>query len=222
MRRLLLPVACAAAFAAGLLAMTAPSEPVVAQERKVRTVDDMDLDLLRENLIKIWIIDESSHRYNQQNIAETSFELMLPLEPTGDPKIDEENRLARRKAIFQLDNWLRLELDGAIEIIDICSRVLGQNAPKGGDGKALAKVLSKEMPVDVVWSGVSVDDAIRDFGRKAGVEVSFPGLPKGVQQELNLTAPAGFTIGQLLDMMLEYGGVQWDYKDGVFHFRYVG
>lgn len=221
MQRVLLPLACALAFGVGLFA-TSSIDDASAQERRRATVANMDLDLLRENLIKIWIIDESSHRYNQQNIAETSFNLMLPLEKTGDPEVDEENRLARRKAIFQLDNWLRLELDGAIEIIDICQRVLGKNAPKSGDKKALTKILGREMPVDIVWSGISVADAINDFSRKANVKVEFPGLPKGVQQELNITAPAGFTIGQVLDLMAEYGSIEWKYVDGVFHFEYIG
>ncbi len=220
--RVLLALAAAAAGAA-LVATARAQDGRPAAAAKKPDVDTMDVELLRENLLKIWIVEESSERYNQMRIAQKSFDLLTPLQPTGDPALDAENREARRKLDFQLRSYLEMELDGAIEVSDILTRVLGKSAaadPSKTKDAALREILDRTLPA-IDWRNVDLSAALEDLGRKASVPVQFVGVPKNTDLKVTLQFDAGFTVQMVIEYIQGIHRVEWKYENGGLRFEFV-
>jgi hypothetical protein len=218
MRRATGWLACAAVLAAGFVG--ASTLPTAASERKPKDVTTMNLDLLEENLLKIWIVEESSERYNQANIAQKSFEGLIPVEPTGDPELDAKNRDEQNRLNFELTHFIKLELDGAIQVIDICRRALGKQPRL--DVKALERkrFLQRDVP-NISWRWMKLEDALQDLGAKLGIRVELAGVPERTKLEVNLTLE-GATVEQLIDFLLQQHFMEWTYADKVLRFQYKG
>lgn len=182
----------------------------------------MDLDLLRENMLKIWIIEYTSSNYNQSRIAEKSFEGLNPVPPTGDPKMDRENEEARKKVEKHLRHYLLLELDGAIEAVDIVNRVLGQQVAIEGAEADRRRFLTKSLP-GISWKNRLLQDAVRDLSSMTGVTCELhPEIPKNVTLEISLDSPAGYTVQGVLEYINGIHPIEWEYKDGRLDITYMG
>lgn len=183
-------------------------------------IDSMQLDLLEENLLKIWIVEESSERYNQMRIGQKSFEGLIPVEPTGNPELDAKNREEQKRLNWELTHYIKLELDGAIQVIDIARRVLGEQPRLDEVARARKQFLAREMP-DIKWRWITLDKALQDLGSKLGVRVELTGVPEHTKLEVNLTLE-GATVEQLIDFLLQQHFMKWTYENDVLKFEYMG
>lgn len=220
-RPLLAPVlagalAVAAASAASLGARAEdppkPARPDVAT---------MDLELLRESLLKIWIIEESSSRHNQSRIAQKSFEGLTGPVSTGDAELDAKNVEARKKLVKETRHYLLLELDGSIEAVDICDRVLGKKATLDAATLDRRLFFSQKLPA-INWRTVLLQEALQDLSKTIGTPIDFPVLPKNLTLEVSFEGPAGFTLEGVLDFLKEQHPLEWKYENGRLDVRYMG
>lgn len=208
----------AAAAGAASLLFAVPSRDAAAEGKGLA----VDLELLRENLLKIWIIEESSSRYNQARIGEKSFDAMLAKsEPTGDPEKDRENAAAAKKLDKEVRHYLLLELDGAIECVDIVDRVLGTKVTLSGDDADRRRFLTREVPA-LKWSNVGLGDALLDLGRKLKIDVDFPPLPRHVVCEISYEAPGGLSLFNVLEFINSEHPIRWEVQGEKLVVRYMG
>lgn len=186
-------------------------------------VSNMDLDLLRENLLKIWIIEFTSQQYNQSKIAQRSFEgLVGASESTGDPEKDRLRAEARKKTDKELRHYMLLELDGAIEAVDICDRVLGTKNAVDGSVAEARQFLSRELPA-IAWKNILLQDAVAELGRTLGVTTALhPTLPKNLTLEISFDAPAGMSVLGVLEYINSIHPVGWKYEAGKLDITYLG
>lgn len=184
-------------------------------------VMEMDVDFLREKLLKLWIIEEASDRHNQRRIAEKSFKGMTPLEPTGDPEKDAANRAEYLKNDKHLRHYLLLELDNCIEAVDISRHTLGIHLRPPNDDRALKSFLEQELP-EIKWSNVSLDKAFEDLGRKIGTPVDFSGIGANEDVRIDLTFDPGFQLQQVLEYIISIHPVEWRYEGGRLIVHYMG
>lgn len=211
-----LALAASALGAAGLFAL--PRREASAQGQGLA----VDMELLRESLLKIWIIEESSSRYNQARIGEKSFDAMLAKsEPTGDPERDKENAAAVKKLDKEVRHYLLLELDGAIECVDIADRVLGTKVTLSGDDAERRRFLTREVPA-LAWRNVALGDAFKDLERKMGIEIDFPPLPRNLSLEISYEAPAGLALYNVLEFINSEHPIRFEVKNGRLEVRYMG
>lgn len=212
----------AAALTAGFLAVTftAPS-PAHGEGDEASDLMTMDLEFLREKLLKIWIIEEASDRHNQRRIAQNSFKGLTPVDPTGDPEVDAENRAVYMKNDKHLRHYLMLEYENSVEAIDICKRVLGLNLKPPKTDEVLNAFLDQEIP-DIVWRDKKLDAAMLDFGRKIGVVVEFTGIADNEDVVIDVSLPAGFQVRQALEYINNIHAIRWTYESGKLSVRYIG
>ncbi len=212
-----------AALAFGFVAYSLAA-PAQGEDEPVAGTGDvltMDVDFLREKLLKIWVIEEASDRHNQRRIAEKSFTGMTPLTPTGDPELDAENRAVYLKNDKHLRHYLLLELDNCIEAVDICKRVLGLHLKPPSGGSASRAFFEQELP-DIAWSGKTLADAFADLGRRIGTPVDFSGVADNQDIRIDLEIPAGFLLQQALELIQGIHYVTWEYVDGRLVVKYAG
>jgi hypothetical protein len=217
-RRLAAALACCAGLVGGaaLVASAGPEDP------KKQDVSNMDLDLLRENLLKIWIIEYTSQAYNQGRIAEKSFEALNPAPPTGDPETDRKNAEGRRKTDKELRHYMALELDGSIEAIDICDRVLGQKVAIDPTELEKRRFLLKELP-EFRWSSKLLQDCLAELQRLTSTTIELhPVIPKNVTLEVSLESPAGYTVQAVLEYINGIHPIEWKYENGKLDVTYLG
>jgi hypothetical protein len=182
---------------------------------------EMDVDFLREKLLKLWIIEEASDRHNQRRIAENSFKGMTPIDPTGDPAVDAENRAAYLKNDKHLRHYLLLELDNCIEAVDIAKHTLGIHLRPPHDDRALKAFLEQELP-EIKWSNITLDKAIEDLGRKIGTPVDFGGIGDNEDVRIDLQLDPGFQLQQAIEFIVEIHPIEWSYEGGRLIVRYLG
>lgn len=214
-------ILAAVAAAASLAAW----EPGFAGDEKPKKNDvaTMDLDLLQENLLKIWIIEESSGQHNQRRIAQKSFDALIsPVEPTGDPEKDKEQAALRKKLDKELRHYMLLELDGSIECVDLVDRVLGTKVTLGSVDAEKRRILAKSLP-EIAWRNLSLDDALADLGKKAGVPIDFPRLPRTLQLEVSYETSAGMPLLTVLQFINSQHPIEWTFDGaGGLKVRYLG
>lgn len=210
-----LAVAIAGFFAVSLFGAA------TASEQGPDDVSNMDLDFLQEKLLKIWIIEEAGDRHNQRRIAEKSFKGMTPLEPTGDAENDAINREEYLKNDKHLRHFMLLELDGAIEVIDICNHVLGRQLVGEDTDAALKELLDKELPA-IKWRNKKLDWAMKDLGKKLGVPVDFDGIASNEDVRIDLELDAGFTFQNALEYIMSYHAMDYSLEGGRLKFSYLG
>ena len=211
--------ALAAGFAAFALTGSVRGEDNAADAPQ--GVMTMDVDFLREKLMKIWIIEEASDRHNQRRIAQKSFLGMTPVDPTGDAEADAENRAAYLKNDKHLRHYLMLEYENAIEAIDIGKHTLGTHLRPPKTDAVLKAFLDQEIP-EIVWRNKKLDAAMEDFGRKIGVTVEFGGIADNEDVVIDVSLPAGFQVRQALEYINNIHPIQWTYEDGKLTVRYMG
>jgi hypothetical protein len=213
-----------AALAAGFVAISLTGSASGEEEETALGsggVMDMDVDFLREKLLKLWIIESASDRHNQRRIAEKSFKGMTPLDPTGDPEVDAQNRAEYLKNDKHLRHYLLLELDNSIEAVDIARHTLGIHLKPPHDDRALKAFLEQELPA-ISWSNTKLDQAFADLGRKIGVPVDFSGIGPREDVRIDLTLDPGFQLQQALEFIIEIHPIRWEYKDGRMIVNYLG
>ncbi len=204
-----------------VVASTADTPPAHGQDAAA-TIDDMDLDFLREKMLKIWIIEEASDRHNRRRIAEKSFNGMTPYEPTGDAALDAENKAQYLKNDKHLRHYLMLELDNAIEVIDICQRVLGRHVrpPRSSQGN-MRKLLEKQLPA-LNWSDMPLAEALHELGNAVDTPVTFSGLAPNEDARIDIEFPEGFMLQQAIEFIQGIHPLAYRLEDGVLHFEYGG
>lgn len=185
-------------------------------------VSNMDIDLLKENLLKLWIIEFTSDQYNQSRIAQKSFEALNPVAPTGNPELDRKNEEARKKTDKELRHYLFLELDGCIEAVDIADRVLGTKISLDPADAEKRRFFQQALP-EFEWRSVLLQDALRDLAKKTGTAIELhPEIPKNVTLEVSLQAPAGFSVQGVLEYLNGIHPIEWKYEGGKLDVFYLG
>ncbi len=182
---------------------------------------EMDVEFLREKLLKLWIIEEASDRHNQRRIAQNSFKGLTPLEPTGDAARDAENRAEYLKNDKHLRHYLLLELDNAIEAVDIARHTLGIHLRPPNDDRAMRAFLEQELPA-IEWRHAKLEDALADLGHKIGTPVDFSGVGPREDVRIDLQLDAGFQLRQALEYIISIHPIEWEYTDGRMIVRYLG
>jgi len=223
-RRVLTGVGTALAVLAGVVAVSAVSAESARGDGgpKKSDVSNMDLDLLRESLLKIWIVEFTSVNYNQSRIAQFSWDGLNPVPPSGNPELDKQNQEGRVKLAKTLRHYLLLDLDGAIEGVDICSRVLGTKATVDPSVVAARRVLGQELP-DISWNNLLLQDALNDLSAKTGVPIELhPTIPSFLTLEISFQAPAGFTVQGVLEYIKTLHEIEWKVIDGKLDVTYLG
>jgi len=185
------------------------------------SVDSLDLGLLRENLLKIHIVEAGSERHNQRRIGQKSFEaLTAPGEPSGNAEVDAANAAARKKLDWELRHYLLLELDGSIETIDILQRVLGKNLVSDPKAAAMRKFLRKSLP-EIKWRNKDLTAALQDLAKKIGVPVEVSGIPPTTSLEIDMTLPKGCDVETAINFILGIHEMRWSFEKGALKFEYL-
>lgn len=184
------------------------------------SLESLDLGLLRENLLKIHIVEASSERHNQRLIAKTSFEAMTAdTESTGDAEMDARNAEARRKMDFQLRTFILLELDGSIETIDTLQRVLGKNLVSDPSMAETKQFLERDAPA-ISWRNKELVSALKEFGAQLGVGTEVTGIPKNTELFIDLFVE-GATVEQAIGFIVSHHEMKWKYEKGTLKFEYL-
>lgn len=185
-------------------------------------VSNMDIELLKESLLKLWIIEYTSDQYNQSRIAQKSFEALNPVAPTGDAETDRKNAEAQKKTDKELRHYLFLELDGCIEAVDIADRVLGTKVSLDPADAEKRRFFQQALP-EIAWKNILLTDAIRDLARMTGTTIELhPVIPKNVTLEVSLDAPAGFSLLGVLEYLNGIHPIEWKYEGGKLDVFYLG
>lgn len=210
-----------AAMAGGAAAIGAGSA-LCGDEPRKQDVSNMDLDLLRENLLKLWIIEFTSHEYNWSRIAQISFEGLISPGSTGDPELDRKNEEGRKKTEKSLRHYLLLELDGCIEAQDICDRVLGAKAQLSAADIEKRRFFFRELDA-IKWNSILLQDALAELSRATGTPIALhPEIPKNVTLEVSLDAPKGFSVQNVLEYLSGMHPIEWKYEGGKLDVTYLG
>jgi hypothetical protein len=146
---------------------------------------------------------------------------MTPLEPTGDAEADAINREEYLKNDKHLRHYMLLELDGAIEVIDICNHVLGRQITRDTTAADMKELLEKVLP-EIKWRNKKLDWALQDLGRKLGVPVDFSGIAKNEDVRIDLELDAGFTFQNALEYIMAYHPMDYTLEGGRLKFSYLG
>lgn len=214
---LALTAAAVLAGVAGVGALTARGDGEAKQD-----VSNMDVDFLRESLLKLWIIEYTSSNYNQSKIAKFSFEGLNPGVPTGDAELDAKNEAARKKTSKDLRHYLLLELDGSIEAVDIVDRVLGTKVVLSPAEAERRRFFTAALPA-ISWKNRLLQDALQDISRLTGTPVELhPVIPKNLTLEISFDAPAGFNVQNVLEYINSIHPVEWKYDGGKLDVNYLG
>lgn len=220
MKRLLAGLLTCSAVAAG--AVLVRGAAVLAEGAPKQDVTNMDLDYLRENLLKLWIIEFTSQEYNQSRIAQKSFEGLNPAAPTGDPELDRKNEEGRRKTSKELRHYLLLELDGAIEAVDIVDRVLGTKVSLDPAEAEKRRFFARTLG-EISWKNVLLQNALQDLAKWTEVPIAlYPEIPKNVTLELSFEAPAGFSVQSVLEFLNSQHPIEWKWDHGKVEVWYQG
>jgi hypothetical protein len=223
-KRLLARSVSALALCAALLsgAVLVRGAAALAEGSSKQDVSNMDLDLLRENLLKIWIIEFTSQEFNQRRIAQKSFEGLNPVAPTGDPEVDRKNEEGRKKTSWELKHYLLLEYDGAIEAIDIVDRVVGTKVSLDPAAAEQRRFFAKSLG-EIKWKNILLQAAIADLAKWTDTPISLhPEIPKNVTLELSFEAPAGFSVQSVLEFLNSQHPIEWKWVDGKVEVWYLG
>jgi hypothetical protein len=200
---------------------TTVSEEKIKSAAQRWSVESLDLSLLQESLLKVHIVETASERHNQRRVAQKAFVgVTADFGATGDAEMDARNAAAKKQLDFELNHYLKLELDGSIEMIEILQRVLGKNLISDPATAALKRILRKECP-DIDWRNKDVVQALKEFGRSVGVPVQVTGIPKNTTLEIYLTLE-GADVGSALSIITTQDAFRfkWKYEDGMFKFEY--
>ena len=224
MKRLASAALTALVFAGGALltGALARTDAALGEGKPKQDVSNMDEGLLRESLLKLWIIEFTSREYNQSRIAQKSFEGLMPAEPTGNPEIDRQNEAGRIKTNKELKHYLLLDLDGAIEAVDICDRVLGTKVSLDPADAEKRRFFTQELP-EIRWHNILLKDLLADLSRMTGVPIELhPEIPKNVTLEVSFEAPAGFNVQSVLEYVNGIHPIEWTWNGGKLDVDYMG
>jgi hypothetical protein len=137
-------------------------------KRVPQTVQDMDLDILRKNLLKFFVFEEESVKHQEQ-LAKLKFEKQVIEKDqlaTANPKL---LKLAKKRERWVV-HYMRLEKESAIELLDIISRCIGDKVRLHDDGNEWRRI--RETPVKgIFWDNLPLDQALAELGKKVGVPV---------------------------------------------------
>ncbi len=209
-------VLCALAAGAAALEGDGPKRP----GGRKGTVDDMDLALLQQGLLKIYVTERESG-INEARLHE----LKISSEVDGAP---DENRLVkpspeqledmkkRQKAIF---HFLLQEKTNAIQIVNLVDKVLGTEVHLPGEGRAERAILEKEVDLIDIPGGTSFDEACKIISKALGcpVEAELPDLTNFTIRML-LERTTGEAIIKQVTASLP---MEWRIEGGTLIFRHI-
>ncbi len=143
----------------------------VTQDDERKTVDDMDIPLLQENLLKIYVTEKES-AINEGRLEEWKW----AAEEFGDISQDTlrtltadqlEDMKKRNKFIF---HHLIMEKTNAIQVIHVVDKVLGTDVHLPGEGRAERRILETVVDSFVLPRGTYLRDAIKRLGEALGCD----------------------------------------------------
>jgi hypothetical protein len=182
---------------------------IVDGRRVPQTIVDLDLDLLRQNLLKFFILEEES-QIHQLALKRLKFEQdaveqrQLAL---GDPKYMKMAK-DRERAVR---HFLWLEREGAIEVMSIVYRILGDKTRLTDAKSEWLGIL--ETPIsDIAWKALELDRAMADLGSRVGVEVVCE-MPLTQIPFITLSMERG-TLETAISVIREIHPIQVVYKKG--------
>jgi hypothetical protein len=186
---------------------------VVDGRRVPQTVRDMDIGLLRQNLLKFFVLEEES-RLHQANLQKLKFVKQF-VEDKQLEKPDPQMLKLAKKRERHIKHYLTLEREGCIEILYVIQRILGDRARLEGKDAEWRGLL--ETPIsELNWRGIPLDQALLQLGEMVQVEV-VPELPLTSVPSITLKIERG-TLETTLAMMAEIHPMTHAYKNGKLYF----
>jgi hypothetical protein len=156
--------------AAGAAALALQDPPAEADPDR-KTGDDMDIPLLQENLLKIYVTERESAidvtRLEEWKWAAQEFGDLGrdTLQQLTDTQIEDMKK--RDKHIF---HHLIMEKTNAIQVINVVDKVLGTDVHLPGEGRAARRILTTVIESFQLPRGTDLRDAIAKLGEVLGCE----------------------------------------------------
>jgi hypothetical protein len=139
--------------------------------RKRATVDDMDMALLQQNLLKIYVAEKES-AIHQNKLAELKIasQFLDPNRPTLDRPTEEQiaDLRLRQKHIA---HFLTTEKTTSVQILQIVDRVLGTELHLPGEGRPERAILEKFVEIIDIPKNTDLMKAAEIVGKALGCKV---------------------------------------------------
>ena len=167
------PTAALAALVAGVLAGGAALALEEPNPRPGgRSLENMDMDLLQRNLLKIFVTERESaintERLEEFKIASEAFGEIGKTtlrQPTAEELGDMQKR---NKYIF---HYLLIEKTNAVQVINITDRILGRAIRLDGDDPFIRSILEKQVPLIEIPSGSDLRQAAKQVSEVLGLPI---------------------------------------------------
>jgi hypothetical protein len=189
-------------------------EKVVDGRRVPQTVFDMDLGLLGQNLLKFFVLEEESRKH-QEALKALKMEKKIvekdQLE-SMDPKMIELAKTREKHLV----HYLRMEKEGAIEVLDIIDRVLGDKVRLDEDEKQEWRRILDTPITGIAWEQMPLDEALYDLGRRINIPVVAE-IPLIEVPYITLKVDSG-TLETVIQMIQEIHPLTTKYTKGKIYF----
>ncbi len=210
----------AAGIAAGSLLGVAAAAP--PEEPKRASIEDMDLALLQQRLLRIYIIEKESGinemRLLQQKVAsQTVFD---PTKQTLTEKPTPEQIEDIKKRHKTIVHYLTLEKSNAMEAIHIVDRVLGTEVHLPGEGRPERKFLEQRIEVFEIPRKTDFREVAQKVGEVLGckVETELPPLETFFITTFYMERSTGEALIKQLCSQLP---LTWKFEGKTLKFRHV-
>ncbi len=185
-------------------------------KRKLKKLEDMDLPLLEQNMLKIYVLEGESKRHElrlkELEIA-TRYRHMIGEKPKTPE--EEAARIKRHKHVL---HYLYMERENAIEVWDVINKVLGERLVLPDDDEELRKLLAKNIE-KIEWVDKDLEDALQELGDLIGVAVELD-LPPYVEMTVKLSVE-NVTVETVIKMICKWHHLDWTYARGKLIFSHL-
>jgi hypothetical protein len=183
------------------------------KKRELKKLEDMDLPLLQQEMVKMYILEGESKRHEirlkELKLAAEFLDMMGKIQESKESEKDKEKRHRH------VTHYVRMERDNAIEVWDVINRVLGDVLVVPEDDEILREILKKEIAL-VEWKDVDVEAALYELGRLADVEVEVD-FPDTDEMYITLTAE-NMTVQMIIDFICNEHDLDWRFVNGKLFF----
>ncbi len=191
-------------------------EKVVDGKRVQMGVYELNTNLLRQNLMKFFMLAEESRLHNGR-LKEQAFMQKYAINFAKRDGAFMEKLKKREKTIA---HYLNVEKDASIEVLDIISRVLGDKVRLEDTSNEWQRILATPINGGIEWVDVPLAAALEDLGGMVGLEVTVE-IPVKIKPFISLHTDK-ITLHTALRMIQDLQPIIWTYKEGKVFFVYGG
>ena len=177
-------------------------------------VYDLNTDLLRQNLLKFFMLAEESRLHNFR-LKEQAF--LKKFEEGGMTGAALEARLRKRERTIR--HFLNVEKEASIETLDIISRILGDRKRLEDQSSEWQRHLAKPVgPIN--WKNLPLREALQELGAQLDFEVSVE-IPVKYKPFITLYTDK-VNLYTALRLIRDLQPITWEYRDGKAFFVWGG